>query len=170
MFKTFKTKTIVLSAVSFLLGIGASLLILRGAREPHVATALLKPEIIFYSQPNFQGRELHLYQDAVDLPVEDLADGTKMLWNDNVASIIVVSGTWRLYQHGRMNTALDDTPRESLDVRTKSPATGWSSLISANSLGPLRIASPELAGIDYDISSVELVSALNLPDWVYRSR
>ncbi len=31
MFKTFKTKTIVLSAVSFLLGIGASLLILRGA-------------------------------------------------------------------------------------------------------------------------------------------
>jgi hypothetical protein len=128
----FKTKAIVLSVVSFLLGVGATVLILRESREHHVATALLKPEIILYSQPNFQGREVHLYQDAVDLPSEELADGTKVLWNDNVASVIVVSGTWRLYQHGRMNTALDDTPRESLDVRTKSPASGWSSLISAN--------------------------------------
>ena len=166
----FKTKTVVLSLISFLLGISVSLLVSWGFRQPPVAAALLKPEIILYSQPNFQGSELHLFGDAVDLPFEDLADGRKLLWNDNVASFIVVSGTWRLYQHGRMNTALDDTPRESLDVRTKSSANGWSSLISANSHGPLRISSPELAGIDFDISSVELVSAMNLPDWVYRSR
>ncbi|MEK7757336.1 MAG: hypothetical protein AAB385_09015, partial [Planctomycetota bacterium] len=65
---------------------------------------------------------------AVDIPYEDLPDGTQMLWNDNIGSIVVVSGTFRLYQNGRMNTALDDTPMELVDVKTQAPVSGWSRL------------------------------------------
>ncbi|MBI4604273.1 MAG: beta/gamma crystallin family protein [Planctomycetes bacterium] len=162
----FKAKTVVVSVVAFAAGVATALFFSRGAGDLQAAAAL-KPEIIFYSQPNFQGREVHLYGDAVDLPYEDLADGTQMLWNDNVGSLIVVSGTWRLYQHGRMNTALDDTPLELLDLGSKVQIGGWSSLVSGTTAGPLKIASVEHLGVGPDISSVQLVSSLNLPDWVY---
>jgi len=162
----FTTKTVVTSVVAFVLGLAAAGIFIRFGGERQAAAAL-RPEIIFYSEPNFQGHELHLFDSDVDLPYEDLADGTQVLWNDNIGSIIVVSGTWRLYQNGRMNTALDDTPKELVDLRTKAPASGWSSVVSATSIGPLRIASPELLGIGSDISSVELISAGSLPDWIY---
>ncbi len=165
----FRTKTIVFSLVTFLLGFAAALILSRGGRDRQ-AVAALKPEIIFYSEPNFQGREFHLFEDAVDLPYEDLPDGTQMLWNDNIGSIVVVSGTWRLYQNGRMNTVLDDTPMELVDVKTQAPVSGWSSVVSATSLGPLKIASPDLLGIGSDISSVQLISILNLPDWIYTGK
>jgi hypothetical protein len=164
-----KSKTIASSVVAFVLGAAAVLVFFREG-EKLSAGAALEPEIILYSEPGFQGREVHLFGDAVDLPYEQNADGTLMLWNDSVGSIIVVSGTWRLYQHGRMNTAIDDTPLELLDLRTKAQTTGWSSVLSATSNGPLKIASPELAGIGSDISSIELLSTQNLPDWVFGRR
>lgn len=164
-----RKKAIASSVVVFLLGVASGLTFFRGQSDLRAAAAGGAPEIILYSEPNFQGRELHLYEDAVDLPFEQLGD-VVLPWNDSVGSIVVVSGTWRLYQNGRMNTELDETPREVLDVRQKTAASGWSSVLSATSRGPLMIASPELAGIGHDISSVQLVSSENLPDWLYAGR
>jgi hypothetical protein len=164
-----RKKAIVSSIVVFLLGVASGLTIFRGQSDLRAAAAGGTPEIILYSEPDFQGRELHLYKDAVDLPFDQLGDAI-LPWNDSVGSIVVVSGTWRLYQHGRLNTEIDDTALEALDVRQKAAATGWSSALSATSRGPLRIASPEHAGIGHDISSVQLVSSENLPDWLYEER
>jgi hypothetical protein len=164
-----RTKTILLGVVTFLLGVLLTLVFFRGSGEPQAAAGG-KAEIILYSEPNFQGREYHLYEHAVDLPYEDLEDGTQMLWNDNIRSLVVVSGTWRLWQNGRMNTILDDTPRELLDVSVKPPAGGWSSVVSGTSRGALTIASLELMGIGPDVSSIELVSVGNLPDWLFAGR
>ena len=162
-------KTIVAGAVVFILGIAVAAIFMRGGQELQ-AGAAAQPELILFSEPDFQGRELHLFDSTVDLPFEDLVDGTKHLWNDNIGSLIVAGGTWRLYQHGRMNTALDDTPKEAVDVYSKAPAGGWSCLLSASSRGPLKIATPELGGFGSDISSIELVSPFNLPDWTSRAR
>jgi hypothetical protein len=158
-----KTKTVGSLLAAFSVGASIALLVSRGDNVQAAAGG--KPEIIFYSEPDFQGRELHILEDTVDLPFEDLADGAQMLWNDNIGSILVVSGTWRVYQHGRMNTVLDDTPRAALDVYSKPATSGWSSLLSGTSRGALAVASPELMGIGRDISSVQLVSWENLPDW-----
>jgi hypothetical protein len=79
--------------------------------------------------------------------------------------LIVVSGTWRLFQNGRSNTKLDETPLEALDVRSKEKESGWSTLVSATSRGPLELRSGAAGGFFRDISSIELVSAENLPDW-----
>jgi hypothetical protein len=164
-----KAKTIVISVVAFLMGSAATVLFIRGGDKAYAGGAA-RPEIIFYSEPDFQGRAFHFFESTLDLPYEEFADGSKFLWNDNIKSFIVVSGTWRLYQHGRLNTSLDDTPPHLLDVRTKVSVKGWSTLVSATSRGPLYIASPELGGIDLDISSIELVSEQNLPDWAFRAR
>ena len=126
-----------------------------------------EPQLILFSGPGFTGRELVLRDTVADLPVERLDDGSTFNWNDEVRSIIVVSGTWKLYQHGRCNTTLDDTPVEQLDLRVQSRVGGWSSLVSANSAGPMRIHSPETASLHRDISSIRLVSTLNLPDWAF---
>jgi len=128
------------------------------------------PEIIVYSQPGFQGHELRLSGNVIDLPVVELEDGSSFDWNDNIGSIVVTSGTWRLYQHGRLNTELDATPLAALDLSTRDSARGWSSVISASSRGPLRIAEPRLAGIGFDVSSIQLVASDNLPDWLYLVR
>jgi hypothetical protein len=82
-----------------------------------------------------------------------------------VRSLVVVSGTWRLWQNGRCNTRLDDTPVEALDVSTKEPEPGWSCLVSATSAGPLELSSGAAGGFLHDVSSIELVSVENLPDW-----
>jgi hypothetical protein len=162
-------KTVLLTVVAFVLGIAAAVLYFRGRGE-HQAGAVSRPEIILYSEPDFQGRELHLYDSSVDLPFEELDDGSIALWNDNIGSIVVVSGTWRFYQHGRWNTLLDDTPIERLDVARMPCVIGWSSVLSATSRGPLRVASLELAGLGPDMSSVELVAVENLPDWICEAR
>lgn len=164
-----RKKAVTSSIVVFLLGVASGLTFFRGQSDLRAAAAGAAPEIILYSEPDFQGRELHLYEDAVDLPFEKLGDAI-LPWNDSIGSIVVVSGTWRLYQHGRLNTEIDDTPLAALDVWQKTAATGWSSILSATSRGPLRITSPELAGIGPDVSSVQLVSSENLPDWLYEGR
>ncbi len=126
--------------------------------------------IVLYTGEGFTGRSVLLEATAVDLPTELDRAGRECNWNDSVRSLVVLGGTWRLYQHGRLNTRLDDTPIEELDIREKLPDEGWSSLVSATSAGPLKVADVRELGIGSDISSVELVSAENLPDWVFRLR
>jgi len=125
------------------------------------------PRITLFSEPDFQGLTLEVTDTLVDLPIVLDERGDEFDWNDQVRSVIVVSGTWRLYQHGRCNTDLDDTPLAHLDVAEKLPVTGWSSLVSARTDGPLEIPAPERGGLDRDISSVELVSRSDLPEWVF---
>lgn len=156
-------------AIALSLGFASAAAIFRNGRD-HQARAASPPEIILYSEPDFQGYEVRIHDSEVDLPYDVLEDGAEVAWNDAIRSFVVVSGTWRIYQHGRLNTLLDDTPRELLDLRTKQTTQGWSTVVSATSRGPLRIASVELAGVGPDISSVELVSPENLPDWVYRGK
>ena len=133
-------------------------------REPAIAQAG-RPLLVLYWEEGFQGRSLEVTGSLPDLPVETDVFGNQFDWNDEVRSVVVVSGTFRLFQHGRSNTKLDDTPIEALDVRTKEIEGGWSTLLSATSSGPLEIPSGALGGFYRDVSSIELVSADNLPDW-----
>jgi len=123
------------------------------------------PQIVLYTGENFTGRAITVTGTVFDLPKDQEPDGSLYDWNDQVRSIVVVSGTWRLYQNGRCNTRLDDTPIEAFAVGEKLPAQGWSALVSAASAGQLQIADLSAAGIGQDISSVELISTSNLPDW-----
>ena len=122
-------------------------------------------KIILYSGENFEGYALEITESLVDLPKVTRVNREDFDWNDEVRSIVVVSGTWRIFQHGRCNTKLDDTALEVLDVRTKESAPGWSALLSATSRGPLELSSGTAGGFVRDISSVALVSGDNLPDW-----
>lgn len=128
------------------------------------------PEIILYSEENFTGRVLRVTGTMLDMPLERNLDGSDFDWNDRAQSLVVVSGAWRCYEHGRLNTGLDDTPVESLDIATKEPARGWSTIVSATSKGRLEIPKLAEAGIGGGISSLELVSADNVPDWVFLLR
>jgi len=80
-------------------------------------------------------------------------------------SFVIVSGTWRLYQHGRCNTQLDDTKLLDFNLKEKPEVGGWSTLLSGLSDGPLQIPTVAAGGIWRDVSSIELVSTQNLPDW-----
>ena len=124
-----------------------------------------KPLLIIYSEPNFMGESLMLTEGLLDLPKGLDTTGNDFDWNDRIRSIRVVSGTWRLHQHGRFNTELDDTPAEALDIKVRKSLAGWHCLVSASSVGPLELSSPELGGWGEDISSIQLVSESNLPDW-----
>lgn len=149
-----------------------SMLILSGAfvmRAPSTA-AQIGPKIILYWEENFEGRSLELTGTTVDLPIVSDAFGNEFDWNDEVRSIVVVGGTWRVFQNGRLGTRLDATPLEVLDVRAKPKAAGWSCLLSATSRGPLEIPNAAVGDFFHDISSVELVSEQNLPDWAAPSR
>jgi hypothetical protein len=128
--------------------------------------ALVGPGLILFSEPGFQGLSLVVNQTLPDLPVARDSEGREFDWNDNVRSAIVLGGTWRLHQHGRCNTELDDTPLERLDLPTKPRVRGWTCLLSATREGPLELSGPEHGGWGEDVSSVELVSERNLPDWV----
>jgi len=119
------------------------------------------PALILYSEPGFQGRSLVLTEGLIDLPKE--SDGFD--WNDNVRSIRVLGGTWRLYQHGRFNTELDETPLEDLVLASKAPVAGWSCLVSAWDSGEGLYPDGASGGFGEDISSVELLSSENLPGW-----
>jgi hypothetical protein len=128
------------------------------------------PEIILYSGEAFSGRSLSVTGTLYDMPKLSDAAGEVWDWNDQVRSFVVVSGTWRLYQNGRCNTAIDETPLESLQVRTKAAADGWSGLVSATSAGSLEVPFPGAIGLGPDISSIELISSANLPDWTFAFR
>lgn len=134
-------------------------------REARVVRAGSGPAIVLYTGEGFQGRSVALEGTALDLPAYLDQDGSEFNWNDQVRSLVVLGGTWRLYQHGRLNTRLDDTPIEEFDLRTKLPDEGWSALVSATSGGPLKVSDVRECGIGSDISSVELISEENLPDW-----
>jgi hypothetical protein len=155
-------RTLVVALVLF---VGATLACLALLRRSSVTAQVGGAKLILYWEPDFQGRSLEVTGTLPDLPeVTDTFDN-QFNWNDEVRSIIVVSGTWRLYQHGRFNTELDDTPLESLDLRSKAKRPGWSCLVSATSQGPLELPNTAVGGFYHDVSSVELVSEKNLPDW-----
>lgn len=121
--------------------------------------------LIIYWEPNFRGPSLEVTDTLLDMPVVTDENGAEFDWNDQVRSVIVVSGTWRLWRHGRCNSKLDETPLEALDITTKERIRGWSCLISATSSGPLRLANCAAGGFSHDVSSIELVSEQNLADW-----
>jgi len=128
------------------------------------------PLIVLYFEENFAGPSLEVTGSLADLPVVDDGAGGVIDWNDHVRSVVVVRGTWRLWQHGRSNTVLDATPLAFLDVRTKEARDGWSTLVSASSVAALDLPRGAAGGFAQDISSVELVTADNLPDWACVSR
>jgi hypothetical protein len=123
------------------------------------------PKLLIFYEENFQGPSLELSGSLLDLGLIADGNGVEFDWNDHVKSVIVVSGAWRLAQHGRGNTEIDDTPLELLDLRTKRRVPGWSCLLSATSTGPLEIPRAALGGFAPDVSSIELVSEKNLEDW-----
>jgi len=147
------------------------LLALGGALAAYFASAeaarpaQAAPEIILYWGENFTGRWISLMGTTFDLAAYIEETGEKVNWNDEIRSVVVKGGTWRLYQHGRCNTYLDDTALAELDVSTQEAVGGWSALVSATSFGPLELPNPAAGGFWRDISSVELVSPNNLPDW-----
>jgi len=158
-----KRRTIaILSLVGVLAAIAGTIAV---KRRPTATAQSGKPMLILYWEEDFQGRALEVTGSLADLPVETDVFGNQFDWNDEVRSAVVVSGTWRLFQNGRSNTKLDDTPVEALDVRTKEKEGGWSTLVSATSAGPLEISKCAVGGFYRDVSSIELVSADNLPDW-----
>jgi hypothetical protein len=131
-----------------------------------VAGAAGGAQIILYEGEDFTGNSVTLGDTCFDLPVHKNASSTEEFnWNDEVRSIVIVKGTWRLYQNGRCNTLLDDSTAAETSVKGRLPVGGWSTLISATSRGPLRIPNVAAGGIWRDVSSVELVSDQNLPDW-----
>jgi hypothetical protein len=143
-------------------GVGFSLL-----REPPVAAQEIGrgPLIVVFWEENFKGRSLEVHDTIFDMPVVTDEYKNEFNWSDEVRSILVLRGTWRIYQHGRCNTKLDETKAKDLDVKTKERIPGWSTLVSATSAGPLELSSPASGCFYHDISSIELVSEKNLPDW-----
>ncbi|MGQ9591805.1 MAG: beta/gamma crystallin-related protein [Planctomycetota bacterium] len=147
------------------IGVGVVVVCAFPRREARVVRARSGAAIVLYTGEGFQGRSVTLEGTAFDLPAYPDADGSEFNWNDRVRSLVVLGGTWRLYQHGRLNTRLDDTPLEEFRVGSKLPDEGWSTLLSATSAGPLKVADVREFGIGSDISSAELISEENLPDW-----
>jgi hypothetical protein len=125
----------------------------------------LLPEIIVYWEDNFEGRSVRITGTVLDMPAAVDPEGNEYSWNDKVRSVVVVRGTWRLFQHGRCNTTIDRTRLEDLDVRGKEPTDGWSTLVSASAAGPVQYASANGTFAPDDISSIQLVSLENLPAW-----
>ncbi len=145
-----------------LLGFGLAAVL---RKPPLAAQGDDAPLLILYWEEDFQGRSLEVRGTLADLPSVEDEHGNVFNWNDEVRSVVVVSGAWRLYQNGRLNTRLDDTPLEELDLKGKEREAGWSCLLSATSAGPLKLPSGAVGGFLRDVSSVELVTSENLPDW-----
>lgn len=122
-----------------------------------------RPELIVYSGSEFDGRSLRVRSTLLDMPKEEISDDDIHDWNDRISSIVVVRGTWRLYQNGRCNTELDETSLAELDVTTKQAAGGWSCIVSAGTNGPVRLTSRDGLFANNDISSIELLSERALP-------
>ena len=158
------SKTFVMAA---LVGLVGAVLLLGYRRVPIPRVAAHEGEglIVLYSEPGFQGKTLIVTDSLLDMPKEQLGDGTVFDWNENVRSMRVIAGTWRLYQHGRANSVLDDTPLMSLDIGSKPATHGWTSLVSASVFGEVGYADSAAGGWGEDISSIELVSLDALPEW-----
>jgi hypothetical protein len=152
------------------LGLGWLVWSLATGGAPRVAAGQVEEGIILFTGENFTGRSLVIEGSLYDFPLVEDPDGSFFDWNDQVRSVIVASGTWRFYQHGRLNTELDDTEVEVLDVRAKAPREGWCALLSAGESGALEIPNLAAGGIGPDISSIELVSTASLPGWAQTMR
>jgi hypothetical protein len=147
------------------LAIGLSSLILAVLPRSSTAQMALGPSIQLFMEEGFKGPAIDVAGTLIDMPTVSDPEGVEISWNDNVGSVIVFSGTWRINQHGRCNTEIDETPLEKVDLGAKKRVDGWSCLISATSKGPLKISRPGLGGFSRDVSSIELVSEKNLEDW-----
>ena len=159
-------KTLTLSVVAVLCVGGAVAYFLSGGnRGVNLAEGQEAPQIILYTGENFTGRSVTIQGDLFDLPLEDAPDDSKFDWNDKVRSLVVTSGTWRIYQHGRCNTRLDKRELAVFDFTTTTPVSGWSSLVSAQPGQVLEIPNLAAGGLGEDISSVELISHQSLPVW-----
>jgi len=163
-------KTLLISSVLVLAAVVAALWAFGKWNVAEVAAGEGGPELTLYTGENFTGRSFVVRATLHDLPRVEDPDGSFFDWNDQIRSIVVTGGTWRLYQHGRCNTQLDETELAELDVSSKDAREGWCSLVSATSSGPLAIANLAGGGIADDLSSIELVSTSLLPDWAQAMR
>jgi hypothetical protein len=132
-------------------------------------------ELVIYTGENFTGQGFRATETLLDMPkgVDDGPAELRYGWNDNVKSLIVYQGTWRLCMHGRLNTKIDETPIAELTAaaaKGKGTAAGWSCLVSANSKGPVQFPVASNGVWESNISSIELVSEENLPDWAVPSQ
>jgi hypothetical protein len=122
-------------------------------------------EAVIYWEEEGVRRTLVINETILDMPLGTDAAGDEYSWNDQITKIEVVRGTFRVYQHGRSNTELDDTKLDALDVRTKSPAMGWSCLISASAHGSVVYDKTNGVFPPNEISSIEVISDQTLPTW-----
>ena len=60
-----------------------------GAQAPNAVL----PQIHLFDDDNFRGDELDIYGGGTDSLSRDCGKG----WNDDISSVIVVSGTWELF-------------------------------------------------------------------------
>lgn len=147
-----RRRIVTLCVLAVAVGAGTSFLLLKQTSVAAENGAAL----VVYSGPNFTGRSLRVTGNLPDLPKGVLFD-----WNDTISSIVVLRGTWRLYENGRFNTFLDKTPATKFDVSKQPPVGGWSCVVSADK-GPVELT-PESSGwADNSISSIELLSTERL--------
>ena len=144
---------IILMVASFLF----SLIHSGAARKVSAASSA---KIRVFEHVSFLGANLDIQQSTRVLPsIPDSANPDDVFdWNDKISSIIVIKGTWRLYEHSNFN--LDECGNA---------VPGWVYVVSGSDNAPGGIAypCPPSAGFKNDeISSIELVSEENLPDWV----
>ncbi|MGQ9588903.1 MAG: beta/gamma crystallin-related protein [Planctomycetota bacterium] len=162
---------IVVAVGAGLAGVGVGLCVLGGGLGPPPwANAQGEgPTLLLFSEEDFGGRCLVVTGSLFELPKEVTEEGCAFDWNDNVRSLRVLSGTWRLCQHARLNTLLDDEPLSDVELSKKFRAKGWSCLVSAGADGPAEHRSAEGWGWVPEISSVELLSSEPLPEWARRA-
>lgn len=85
--------------------------------------------LVVYMGENQTGRSLTVTSSLPDLPVLTDENGDEFDWNDQIVSIEVRKGVWRLYEHGRFNTELDDTPIEDWVRSNRESVDGWSCVV-----------------------------------------
>ena len=90
-----------LLAISAVLGVAGTLLLSTGGESTTATAQQQPPRLILYSGEDFTGRSIEVADTLLDMPVQIDPDGTRFDWNDSVHSIVVVSGTFRVWRHGR---------------------------------------------------------------------
>jgi hypothetical protein len=146
--------------------VGLSLFAAWRSAATQTASAQGVPRLHAFKHVSFNGDYLDIAGDTPTLPKTEEGvvideENACRDWNDQITSIIVVQGTWRLYQHANFNK---DEDGNAVD--------GWSCLVSGSDAAPDGVRYPRPASLGFgndDISSIELVSEQNLPDWVRRA-
>ena len=100
-------------------------------------------EIEVFWDTGFEGRSLVITDSLAELPTFTTETGEEFSWDENISSIVLRAGTWRLCQESDFNR----------------PRGGWSVLVSAGEHGVVRQSASECGGWTNDgISSIQLVS------------